>query len=153
MPIAPSGGHLSGRRAELDLLDKSIRRVVAGQPHAVFVEGEAGIGKTALADAGVRRAAALGFGVAVGRSEGFGWDRPFAAILSASDVSSDADEPGARQVADLVDSVDTGVRSILESALPEQRARVVDACVDLVRSTGSTGNSGSAPAPSSSRGT
>jgi hypothetical protein len=50
---------LVGRQAELESLDEFLVRAAAGQS-AIFLEGEAGIGKTSLWNEGVDRARARG---------------------------------------------------------------------------------------------
>lgn len=58
---------LLGRERELDQIDALLDRVADGDACVVVVTGEAGVGKTALLDAQVRRAGDRGFAVAIGR--------------------------------------------------------------------------------------
>ncbi|WP_325051995.1 helix-turn-helix transcriptional regulator [Streptomyces triticagri] len=57
---------LVGRSAELAALDEALARVDAGEPHALFLGGEAGVGKTRLIEEFLGRAAADGAVVALG---------------------------------------------------------------------------------------
>jgi DNA-binding SARP family transcriptional activator len=69
-PAVPSGGaHLGlhGREAELAALDDSLAAAMHGRSAVVLLTGEPGIGKTALADDLLRRAAARGAVTASGR--------------------------------------------------------------------------------------
>jgi tetratricopeptide (TPR) repeat protein/KaiC/GvpD/RAD55 family RecA-like ATPase len=65
---APPHG-LLGREAELDELERAWTRSREGQPQVVLLPGEPGIGKTSLALAFARRAAAEGATVLVGRCD------------------------------------------------------------------------------------
>ena len=57
---------LVGRDEILDLADRRLAEVSAGEPRFLLLAGEAGIGKTRLMWAIVRRAEALGFSTADG---------------------------------------------------------------------------------------
>src|SRR5262249_46615904 len=57
-----------GRAAELERLDKALRRASSGAGSTVLVAGEAGIGKTRLAGELATYARAAGFETLVGRS-------------------------------------------------------------------------------------
>jgi DNA-binding winged helix-turn-helix (wHTH) protein/tetratricopeptide (TPR) repeat protein len=74
--------HLVGREAQLAQLDEALNQAQAGQRQAVFVTGEAGIGKTALVEAFVARCAAAGVLVAQGRCiQQYGEREPFLPVL------------------------------------------------------------------------
>jgi eukaryotic-like serine/threonine-protein kinase len=57
-----------GRDSELEMLDAALRRARAGQPVAVVVEGESGVGKSSLVDVFLRRAAETEPGLLILRS-------------------------------------------------------------------------------------
>jgi DNA-binding SARP family transcriptional activator len=61
-------GPFLGRSAEFGAMIESYQRARAGQPRLVLLEGEAGIGKTRLADEFVRWAQAQGADILVGRA-------------------------------------------------------------------------------------
>ena len=58
------------RRAEVELVEHAIARAVNGEPSSVVFAGEAGIGKTRLAEETIRRAREHGFRVLRGRFDG-----------------------------------------------------------------------------------
>ncbi|MFL6119506.1 tetratricopeptide repeat protein [Actinophytocola sp.] len=58
---APAGEGLIGRAVELELLRTLVERVVGGAGQVVSITGEAGVGKTRLADEAVRLAVEAGF--------------------------------------------------------------------------------------------
>ena len=65
--VAPDGG-LVGREAELGVLREFVDGVAAGRGGSVWVEGEPGIGKTALVEAGLGGAREVGCEVFWGQS-------------------------------------------------------------------------------------
>jgi predicted ATPase len=66
-PSEPPGPSLVGRDAELAYLHSRLRRAASGDGGAVVLVGEPGAGKTVLAEAGARLAAAAGATTAWGR--------------------------------------------------------------------------------------
>src|SRR5215211_2995996 len=54
-PVSRRATALTGRRSECDVLDRLIEAVGAGESRALVVRGEAGVGKTALAFAGLHQ--------------------------------------------------------------------------------------------------
>ncbi len=81
----PAAG-LVGREGALAELWACIRTASAGRPQIVFITGEAGIGKTALAEEFQRRLPATGsaWRIAHGQCvEGFGTKEPFYSVLQA----------------------------------------------------------------------
>ncbi len=71
-----------GRDAELEHLAALARRVAVGQGAVVLVEGEPGIGKTALLEAAATRFAEAGLRVRTGAARELQRDVPFAAVRS-----------------------------------------------------------------------
>jgi DNA-binding SARP family transcriptional activator len=69
-----------GRADELDRLDRALADASAGQAAAVVVEGEAGIGKTALLDVWIPRARSTAL-VLTGRCDELGRDLPLQPLL------------------------------------------------------------------------
>jgi len=77
---------LVGRDAPLAQLSQSLQTALRGQRQIVFVTGEHGIGKTALADEFQREAVLMGPIVRMGRGqcvEGYGSKEPYYSILEA----------------------------------------------------------------------
>src|SRR6202051_1659455 len=60
------GTRLTGRRSECDSLDRLVESVRAGESRALVVRGEPGVGKTALLEYLVERAAGFRVARAVG---------------------------------------------------------------------------------------
>ncbi|MFG2191689.1 AAA family ATPase [Streptomyces sp. NPDC048639] len=79
---------LPGRSEELQFLETAITAAAAGLGQAVLVEGEPGIGKTALLDAAVSRARETGFRVLEGAGEELSRRVPFAAIARSLDTGT-----------------------------------------------------------------
>lgn len=71
-----------GRAEETAVVGAHLEEALAGRGRAVVVEGDAGIGKTALLDHAVRHARDLGFRVWSGAADEFESRRPFAAIAA-----------------------------------------------------------------------
>jgi len=74
------GPGVIGRRAELRRIDGALESALAGEPRAVLVTGDAGLGKTTLLAEASRRAHDLGFGVALGGCSEIGGGQPFAPV-------------------------------------------------------------------------
>jgi DNA-binding CsgD family transcriptional regulator len=72
-----------GRDAELAVLRESLQVVRAGTQRLVLVEGEPGIGKSALLRALAQDALPAGFVVHAGRAQEIDHDRPFGALIAA----------------------------------------------------------------------
>ena len=64
---APSHGRFVGRAAELGRLDAALERAAAGRPNVAIIAGEAGVGKSWLAETFAERARAAGALALVGR--------------------------------------------------------------------------------------
>ncbi|WP_330257028.1 AAA family ATPase [Nocardia sp. NBC_00565] len=77
---------LVGRDAEVERAVSLGRKAVAGQVTVLLVEGEPGIGKTALLDAVAARYAADGLRVRLGAAKELQQDVPFAAVCSWLDI-------------------------------------------------------------------
>src|SRR5688572_11454557 len=82
----PRGGPLRGRDPELELLRRGIDTTRHGRSHVVFVEGEAGAGKTRLVTEALVEAGAAGLLVLSAACEEFGRSRPFGALATALDL-------------------------------------------------------------------
>ncbi|MGW4769188.1 helix-turn-helix transcriptional regulator [Nocardia sp. NPDC004278] len=95
-----------GRAGEIDTLAALARRAAAGQGAVVLVQGEPGIGKTALLDAAGARFTAAGLRIRLGAASEPGQTVPFAALFSWLDVDHNADAPGADPIRALIDSDD-----------------------------------------------
>jgi len=72
-----------GRAAERRLVDDLLARAERGVGRVLLIEGEPGIGKSALLGVGVNRAAGLGFSLAAGAADPLGQSIPFFALRQA----------------------------------------------------------------------
>src|SRR5690606_20238904 len=87
-------GPFAGREEELGALDAALARVTAGGTGLVVVEGEAGIGKTALLDAWAPRAAARGATVVRGTCGEFERLLPLQSVADAIAVALRGQDAG-----------------------------------------------------------
>ncbi len=85
LPSASAPGKLVGRERELSELRDCLGKALSGERQIVFITGEPGIGKTALADAFQRQAAAVpGLRIARGQCvEGYGGKEAYYPMLEA----------------------------------------------------------------------
>ncbi|MEV6318636.1 AAA family ATPase [Streptomyces sp. NPDC051776] len=97
MGVAPTG--LAGRSQELRELDTAITRASSGLGRAVLVEGEPGIGKTALLQAAASRARETGLRVLYGSAEELEQRLPFAAIGRCLGIDTARADPQLRALA------------------------------------------------------
>jgi DNA-binding SARP family transcriptional activator/tetratricopeptide (TPR) repeat protein len=79
---AAAGGFV-GRAAEVAVLDRALAEAAAGATPVVFVEGEAGIGKSTLVEHWAARARSHGAAVLRGRSDELGRDLPLQPVSDA----------------------------------------------------------------------
>ena len=102
-----------GRTAELAVLEAAVERAAGGQPAAVFVGGESGIGKTRLLAEFEARACARDAHILRGHClELGGVQIPYAPLVAAL-------RPIARDGADLVADLPAATRNALGELLPE----------------------------------
>ena len=88
---------IAGRVEERAVLSAAIERAVDGRPGAVFVHGEAGVGKTRLVRAVCDGAASNGAEVLWGRCVRFGAvDAPYVALVGAMEGWLESAEPSER---------------------------------------------------------
>jgi DNA-binding CsgD family transcriptional regulator len=123
---------LHGRDDELEALEASIERAAAGSLQAVFVEGEAGIGKTRILEAALDRARERGFRVFIGRADELERARPFGPIAEAMGCEPGADHPLRAEIARLLAGSEEGSGPLEPTREPGLQFRVVDAIADLV---------------------
>jgi DNA-binding SARP family transcriptional activator len=130
-------GVFVGRRAELEMLEQILAGVRAGEPAAVTIVGEPGIGKTSLLRELCTRAEAAGFEVLTGHGSELERDIPFGLVVEALDErlgtleSETLRRLGDERVAELGAVLPSlaGARAPLTSALQIERYR----CHDAVR--------------------
>ena len=86
VPAEPARGKLVGRERELSALGNCLGKALSGERQIVFMTGEPGIGKTALADAFQRQAAVEAPGLRIARGqcvEGYGGKEAYYPMLEA----------------------------------------------------------------------
>ena len=93
VPTLPLAGPLIGRRSELAILDELKREVAGGRGRAVLIEGEPGIGKSALVKASVAEAASVGWQVFWGAGDELGQALPLLPMLDGLQVREHRADP------------------------------------------------------------
>ena len=114
--MAPSD-HLVGRTEELGSLDRLLARLAVGEPAAVEVAGEPGIGKTRLLSELAQRAEAQGHTVLGGSASELERDLPFSIFVDALDEYLQSLDP--RRLGALEESVLAELATVFPS-LPAQ---------------------------------
>ncbi|MFD1152623.1 ATP-binding protein, partial [Saccharothrix hoggarensis] len=115
-------GTLVGRERELDVLRRAVADVVAGRGRCVWVEGEAGIGKSALLAAGLAGAADAGCRVAWTAADEWGPRTPLRVVLDCLEVTEQSGDPRRAGLA----------RALREPASGDPVPVVIDRLVALV---------------------
>ena len=127
IPAADLDGLLVGRDDELSHLLGCIREVTAGQGQAVLIEGEPGIGKSALVRATCAEALALGCQVFWGAGDELGQTLPLSPILEGLQAREPAGSPRRETIVALLRGErSTGRGEDLAAALTEQLLALVD---------------------------
>ena len=126
-----AGDALIGRDVPLGVLRGVLDRARRGSGQLVLVEGEAGIGKTRLVRTVAEAAQEAGFRVWMGGADELTRDLPFAPLVEALQLEDAAGDGRAEVLAMLRSPLPTSP-SLLTSAIPEMRARVIDAISRLV---------------------
>jgi DNA-binding SARP family transcriptional activator/tetratricopeptide (TPR) repeat protein len=89
----PPAATLVGRDAEMDALRAAVTEVSAGHGQTVWIEGELGIGKSALLAAGLAYAAWAGCSVSHAVADTLGQRFPLRAMLDCLDVTPQSTDP------------------------------------------------------------
>ncbi len=93
MPTVTTAGALVGRDTELAMLVRDVTDVAAGNGGSVLIEGEPGIGKSALVRSAVAKASAAGCQVYWGAGDELGQALPLLPLLEALGVREPSDSP------------------------------------------------------------
>ncbi|HTW02665.1 MAG TPA: AAA family ATPase [Streptosporangiaceae bacterium] len=126
MPTVTLAGALVGRDSELTMLSGLLREAAAGQGSPVLIEGEPGIGKSALVRSAVAEAAGLGFDVFWGAGDELGQAIPLLPLLDGLRVREPSVNPRRNTIVQLLRgevSADRG--SDVAAALAEQLLALV----------------------------
>jgi predicted ATPase len=136
--VAGNGGAdlkrgLVGRSAELGQIRLAVRQVAGGIGQAIFVTGEAGIGKTRVVVEGLDAARRLGVQVFRGAAEELERRRPFGAIAACLDLGgSSTDSRRAAITRLLEEDMAGGIDGGWFGETPQAEFRVAEAVVALV---------------------
>ena len=123
---ARSAGWLLGRDGELAMLAGVVAALGAGQGSAVLIEGEPGIGKSALVEAAVAPAANAGYEVFWGTGDELGQAFPLLPLLEALRVREPSENPRRNTIVRLMRGEDSLGRSAdVSAALAEQLLALV----------------------------
>jgi DNA-binding CsgD family transcriptional regulator len=128
----PGETSLLGRSAVLDLVSTRLRQASEGQLQALFIEGEAGIGKSRILTSSLERAEEDGFDVFVGRGDEVERSRPFGPLSTALGFDDGADEKRAAIAHLMSGHVRTERGPIEPTRDPGLQFRLVDSIVELV---------------------
>ena len=124
---------LIGRDEEIGVLNQAFEDADKGRAQPVFIEGEAGIGKTRLVEEALQEAGRRGFQVWTGEADELEQDRPFGPLLEALDLRATSDEPSRAEIGQLL------AASGAETALvpPSHRERLIEDIVTVVEEAAS----------------
>jgi tetratricopeptide (TPR) repeat protein/transcriptional regulator with XRE-family HTH domain len=123
---ARSAGWLLGRDGELAMLAGLVTALGAGQGSAVLIEGEPGIGKSALAEAAVVPAANAGYEIFWGTGDELGQAFPLLPLLEGLRVREPSENPRRNTIVRLMRGEDSLGRSPdVSAALTEQLLALV----------------------------
>jgi DNA-binding CsgD family transcriptional regulator len=127
MPSAALAGLLIGRDQELARLVGCVREATAGHGQAVLIEGEPGIGKSALARVACAEAASLGCQVFWGAGDELGQTLPLLPLVDGLRVREPAASPRREMIVALLrGEVTSGRGEDMPAALAEQLLALVD---------------------------
>jgi tetratricopeptide (TPR) repeat protein/DNA-binding XRE family transcriptional regulator len=123
---AGSAGALLGRDSELAMLTGLVAGLRAGQGSAVLIEGEPGIGKSALVEAAVAPAANAGYEIFWGTGDELGQAFPLLPLLEGLRVREPSEDPRRGAIVRLMRGEDGLGRSAdVSAALAEQLLALV----------------------------
>jgi len=127
-PVPP----IQGRAAEMQALGGTLAQADSGRLAVTLIEGEAGIGKTRLLEAGLEKARDRRMQVVAGRADEMERSRPFGLVADALGCARPAPDPRRAAIAALLATQGDGDgASITVTSDPGLRFQVVDAFTDL----------------------
>lgn len=122
-----------GRAAEIEALEHSLHKAVAGQSSVTLVEGEAGIGKTSLVTRMVEMAGALDVQVMRGAAEELDRSRPFGLLTDTLELERSSPDPERARLARLLGGDDDSAgRPLSVRASAAGRYQAVEAVFNLM---------------------
>jgi DNA-binding NarL/FixJ family response regulator len=121
VPTVTLAGALIGRDSQLAMLAELVTEVAAGRGSSVLIEGEPGIGKSALVRAALAETADAGCGVFWGAGDELGQALPLLPLLEALRVREPSADPRRNTIIQLLrGEVGTGPGADVSAALAEQ---------------------------------
>jgi DNA-binding CsgD family transcriptional regulator len=123
-----SADGLVGRDAELALIRAEVARLSEGRAAVLAIEGEAGIGKTCLAESIADDARSRGMAVFSGRAHPFERARPFGVVAAGLGLNVRSPDPRRAAIGALLADRSAGA----PGSIGDLQYRVVDEIVDLV---------------------
>jgi hypothetical protein len=130
--MVSSAEGLVGREAELAVAAAAVGQLSEGRALALAIEGEAGIGKTRLAQSIVDDAGSRGLAVFYGQAHPFERTRPFGVVAAALDLSRRSPDPRRAAIGALLAGQGAGAPA---RAAGDIQYRVVEEIVDLVETS------------------
>ncbi len=126
-----SADGLVGRDAELALIRAEVARLSEGRAAVLAIEGEAGIGKTCLAESITDDARSRGMAVFSGRAHPFERTRPFGVVAASLGLNVRSPDPRRAAIGALLADRSAGA----PGSIGDLQYRVVDEIVDLVETS------------------
>jgi DNA-binding CsgD family transcriptional regulator len=130
-PLTVSAYGLVGREVELAQAAAALREVSAGRASGLVIEGEAGIGKTALVHSIVDGAGHRDMSVFSGHAHPFERSRPFGVVAAALELNARSTDPRRARIGALL----SGNRVPAQSAGDGVQYQVIEEVVDLLETS------------------
>jgi predicted ATPase len=135
-PVTPAGA-LVGRNSEMELLTRLIKQVARGRGSSVLIEGEPGIGKSALVQAAIAETQEAGCAVFRGAGDELGQALPLLPFLDGLHVREPSANPRRNTIVGLLrGEVSTDPGTDVPAILAEQLlALVAEQCASWSSTT------------------
>ncbi len=132
MPTVTPAGRLVGRDSEIAMLVGQMKEAAAGRGSTVLIEGEPGVGKSALVSAAMTEAAGVGCQVWWGSGDELGQALPLLPLLEALRVREPSADPRRKAIVRLLRGEDVASRGAdVSAAVAEQLlALIAEECAE-----------------------
>ena len=132
MPTVTPAGRLIGRDSEIAMLVGLMKEAAEGRGNSVLIEGEPGVGKSALVSAAVAEAAAVGCQVCWGSGDELGQALPLLPLLEGLRVREPSADPRRNAIIRLLrGEVATSRGTDVSAAVAEQLlALIAEQCAE-----------------------
>jgi DNA-binding NarL/FixJ family response regulator len=125
-----AGNEIVGRVPELSAVDRLVADVVDGRGNLIWVQGEPGIGKTALVNAALARASARGCHVLRGGGDELMEPFPLRLMADCLGITGRSPDPAAAQIASLLRGESGGAADPVVAAAERMLEMVDRLCAD-----------------------